>query len=145
MTGMSSSFSTDTRVTLWFPEWTTTTPAAYAFTLIFLFSLGIFNRFLAALRAQLDRRWKTEVNSAAQQSATAAYGDEDDARRLLTPALSGQEDEQNEKYKETNRSFWVPVAPFSVKRDGVRALLEFTRVLIAYVLYVGLLFCFTHD
>ncbi|KAF2004687.1 Ctr copper transporter [Amniculicola lignicola CBS 123094] len=58
MAAMSSTFSTATTVTLWFTNWTTTTPATYFLTILFLFSLGLLNRFLGALKSQLERRWR---------------------------------------------------------------------------------------
>lgn len=61
--GMSSVFSTNLRVTLFFTEWTTTTVAAYIATIIFLFCLTLFNRFLGALRFQAERAWSSQTRS----------------------------------------------------------------------------------
>ncbi|KAB2575362.1 hypothetical protein DBV05_g6055 [Lasiodiplodia theobromae] len=52
---MAMTFSSSTTVTLLFPGWTTTTPAAYAGALVLLFALSVFHRFLGAVRAQLER------------------------------------------------------------------------------------------
>ncbi|KAH7116261.1 Ctr copper transporter [Dendryphion nanum] len=60
MPGMATTFSVNTRVTLWFTEWTTTTRGTYFLTILFLFSLGIFNRFLGAFKSQLERKWKEQ-------------------------------------------------------------------------------------
>ncbi|PKX88816.1 putative copper transporter crmD [Aspergillus novofumigatus IBT 16806] len=51
---MSMVFDTSTEITLFFHGWTTTTAASYSLTLIFLFALAVFNRFLGVLKFQLD-------------------------------------------------------------------------------------------
>ncbi|KAF2108033.1 Ctr copper transporter [Lophiotrema nucula] len=72
MSSMASTFSVNTRVTLFFTEWTTTTPGTYTLTVIFLFSLGIFNRFLGAMKTQLERRWKEEGQQQPKEYDVAA-------------------------------------------------------------------------
>lgn len=57
---MASTFSSNTRVTLFFTAWETSTPVAYVVTLFFLFLLGILNRFLGAFKYQLEQRWRDE-------------------------------------------------------------------------------------
>ncbi|KAL4784984.1 Ctr copper transporter family-domain-containing protein [Aspergillus varians] len=51
---MAATFTSSTKVTLFFSSWTTTSPLSYTFTLLFLFALAFFNRFLAAMRFQLE-------------------------------------------------------------------------------------------
>ncbi|KAL2859519.1 Ctr copper transporter [Aspergillus pseudodeflectus] len=51
---MSSTFRASTTITLFFSSWTTTSPFTYTATLIFLFLLAFLNRFLTALRFQLE-------------------------------------------------------------------------------------------
>ncbi|GFG09685.1 protein P80 [Aspergillus udagawae] len=51
---MSTVFETSTEITLFVRGWTTTTATSYTFTLIFLFALAMFNRFLGVLKFQLD-------------------------------------------------------------------------------------------
>ncbi|KAL5693156.1 hypothetical protein V6000_003501 [Aspergillus fumigatus] len=51
---MSMVFDTSTEITLFFQGWTTTTAASYSLTLLFLFALAVFNRFLGVLKFQLD-------------------------------------------------------------------------------------------
>ena len=162
---MSSTFSTGTRVTLWFPGWTTTTTATYVLTIFFLFLLGIFNRFLGALKSQLERRWKAQRG--ARDSPTHAAGvekliehgvrrhtrqwsralrpqparlEEQDGQEIepLRPAPQPYQAEEQDVQPEPHatRGFWVANAPWSLKPDGIRAVLEFTRALIGYVLYV---------
>lgn len=36
--------------------------------------------------------------------------------------------------RKPSKKLWVPSAPWSIKEDGIRALLEFIRALIGYVL-----------
>lgn len=62
MAGMSMStiFSTNTRITLFFTEWTTTTAAEYFGTILALFFLTVLNRFLGALKFQVERAWSDE-------------------------------------------------------------------------------------
>ncbi|KAJ5081702.1 hypothetical protein NUU61_009966 [Penicillium alfredii] len=54
---MSSVFTTNTKITLLFAGWTTTSLTQYILTLVCLFLLAIFNRFLGALKFQLERAW----------------------------------------------------------------------------------------
>lgn len=58
---MSTIFSTNTRVTLFFTEWTTTTIAGYLATIACLFFLTLLNRFLSALRFQTERAWLAQA------------------------------------------------------------------------------------
>lgn len=51
---MSTVFNTSIEITLFFRGWTTTTATSYTVTLIFLFALAVFNRFLGVLKFQLD-------------------------------------------------------------------------------------------
>ncbi|KAE8383124.1 Ctr copper transporter [Aspergillus bertholletiae] len=53
---MPSIFTTGTKVTLFFSIWTTNSMATYLFTLAFLFALAWFNRFLGALKFQLESK-----------------------------------------------------------------------------------------
>lgn len=162
MAGMSSTFSSSTRVTLWFNDWTTTSPATYFLTIVFLFSLGIFNRFLGALKSQLEKKW--QVRQAMNSEATLVAGVEKPyhgggrghtrqwsralrQKPVRLEEVDGQENEplspmQPQQAEEgasasspaKSRTFWVANAPWSVKRDGISALLEFVRALIGYVL-----------
>ncbi|KAF2473684.1 uncharacterized protein BDR25DRAFT_323444 [Lindgomyces ingoldianus] len=181
---MSSTFSTNTRVTLFFTEWTTTTPATYILTVFFLFFLGLLNRFLGALKTQLERRWKEQQSTHLHQEGLTLT--EEDAggvkRRLedihghvrkwsqaLRPLNLRLEDKDEESEPlsptplgripkgdscatedtvvQTNLSLpgggrkglWIPSAAWSFKRDGVRALLEFIRALIGYILMLAVM------
>lgn len=161
MSGMPSTFSSSTRVTLWFATWTTTTPATYFLAIAFLFFLGILNRFLGALKGQLDRKWQKQHASTA---AFAASGEKPSSSGIrnhtrqwnralrpqpvrleepdgqeaqpLSPAIQTHhaEYETDANPAAKTRTFWVANAPWSIKQDGISAALEFVRALIGYIL-----------
>lgn len=165
MPGMSTTFSSNTHVTLWFAGWTTNTTTTYVLTIIFLFSLGLFNRFLGAVKSQLERMWSaqrdfdTEVKYATKSEAPNDHSFRGHVRQwsraLRTPRMrledSGiqeteplsplpstqrtQEKDVERRHVSKHRGFWVANAPWSPQRDTVRAVLEFTRAFIGYVLY----------
>lgn len=168
MAGMSSTFSSSTRVTLWFTTWTTTTPTTYFLTIVFLFSLGILNRFLGALKSQLEKKWQAQraINSNATPVASVEKSYDGGVRgharqwsralrqqqhRVRLEEVDGQENEplspamQPQLAEEgasassppKSRTFWVANAPWSIKKDGSSAALEFVRALIGYILYVS--------
>lgn len=109
MPAMSSVFSTETKVTIFFTEWTTNSPASYAATVISFFLIAIFNRFLGALKVQLDRYWSNEesqgrsLQSPAEEipnrkrwswkkvihSNLADLDKDDDEKEPLSPTLNG--------------------------------------------------------
>lgn len=60
---MPSVFSASTEITILFTGWTTSTTTQYVFTLTFLFILAIFNRFLGALKFQLEKSWSQNTFS----------------------------------------------------------------------------------
>jgi hypothetical protein len=160
MSGMSSTFSSSTRVTLWFTNWTTTTTATYVLSMLFLFSLGMLNRFLGALKSQLERKWgekrdiaqakqkeheKQSIRGHARQWSRALRQqpvrlEEPDGKETepLSPMTRPNDVEVGDKemvQTHQRRKFWVASAPWSIKKDGVSALLEFVRALIGYILY----------
>ncbi|KAB8261289.1 Ctr copper transporter [Aspergillus pseudonomiae] len=53
---MPAIFTTGTKVTLFFSIWTTNSMATYLLTLAFLFLLALFNRFLGALKFQIEHK-----------------------------------------------------------------------------------------
>ncbi|CAI6332612.1 unnamed protein product [Periconia digitata] len=137
---MANTFSTSTRVTLWFTDWVTETPSTYALTLIFLFALGMLNRFLAALKTQLERRW-------GDQEARHRAEHANEELEPLSPVPEGMGRnvrDVEEKVGGTGRrggiqGFWVANARWSAKRDGVRALFEFTRAVVGYILMLAVM------
>ncbi|KAL5001702.1 Ctr copper transporter [Aspergillus recurvatus] len=54
MMTMPAVFTTSTTITLFFSSWKTSSSFTYILTLLFLFALAFLNRFLAALRFQLE-------------------------------------------------------------------------------------------
>ncbi|CAI7567228.1 unnamed protein product [Penicillium glandicola] len=60
---MPSVFSTSTQITILFTGWTTSTTTQYILTLTFLFLLAIFNRFLDALKFQLEKSWSQHTTA----------------------------------------------------------------------------------
>ncbi|KAF2709013.1 hypothetical protein K504DRAFT_468230 [Pleomassaria siparia CBS 279.74] len=172
MSGMASTFSIDTSVTLFFTEWKTSTPAAYVFTIFFLFVIGIFNRFLGALKSQLEQRWKEQQQYNAVYEASTGHARYKHERqgslisalahkrnwsrtvRPTPPRLDEEEQETNPlsptpvEYGENahqlteptrKKVFWTASAPWSIRRDGIRALLEFSRALIGYILMLAVM------
>lgn len=158
--GMASVFSTDTRVTLFFTEWKTTTVAAYVATVISLFLLTLFNRFLAALRYQIERAWSGQAQSRNMLSSPPTGRN----RRALFKAKAspiptyilrqnnpewdpltseeGEDDWSTTQEQSDNKHMssckiygdWQSSGPWSLKKDGIRAILEFSRALIGYLL-----------
>jgi hypothetical protein len=128
---MSSTFSGSTRVTLWFTEWTTTTTTTYVLTLFFLFSLGIVNRFLGALKTQLEVKWNVQHEAIIALQPQPLRPDDPDEEE--TP-LGGIEEKGIKRTADTPRIIWIPNAPWNFKRDGISAVLEFMRAFIGYVL-----------
>ncbi|PVI00913.1 hypothetical protein DM02DRAFT_592098 [Periconia macrospinosa] len=131
---MTNTFSTTTLVTLWFTDWTTNTPSAYAFTLIFLFALGIFNRFLAALKTQLERRWD-EVESERDERS----GAKEELEPLSPVPVGMRHSGEKGGNGRGKRRFWIASKPWSAKRDGARAGFEFTRAVIGYILMLAVM------
>jgi hypothetical protein len=165
MPGMSSTFSSSMRVTLWFPTWTTTTPAIYLLTVLFLFSLGTLSRFLGALKSQLEKKWQDERKLSHDAGNLASLGKKPTSNNVrgharqwsrgirpqpvrleepegeetepLSPAALPHDAEVGKGTKQTTRprGFWVASAPWSIKEDCISAVLEFLRAFIAYILY----------
>lgn len=157
--GMASVFSTNIHVTLFFTEWTTTTVAAYVATVMFLFFLTLFNRFLAALRYQLERVWSRQAQSRNILSAaptgrkrraflkakaspipTYMLRQENSEWESLTNEEGGDDwsicQEQSNKNMSIYQTYghWQPTGPWSIKKDSIRAIMEFSRALIGYLL-----------
>ncbi|KAE9968419.1 hypothetical protein BLS_005867 [Venturia inaequalis] len=169
---MASTFSTDTELTLFFIGWKTNTPAAYFGTLVFLFALTFFTRFLGAWRRQLDLYWMrvaqeeilkrrnspkkskqkeivkqqndTELEPLSPLAPTCCDGgdsmvggDFDDQKRKDVPGEPMNTD-PNPIYEQDGlpkyRKGWQASNPWTLRIDGPRALMEFVRALIGYIL-----------
>jgi hypothetical protein len=164
MGGMIGTFSTSTRVTLFFSDWTTDTPAKYFGTLIFLFVVTLLNRFLGAWRSQLGHKWANDAVDARRKveqrreykralnraklerpsSEICCDGEGDDPsseRAPLSPYPLGIDMEAGEK-KSSGPPKWMAVFggrwragnPWRISIDVPRALLEGIRALIGYLL-----------
>jgi hypothetical protein len=124
----------------------------------------MLNRFLGALKSQLEGTWnherKVKSNSVVPASIEKPYegsirgharqwsralrpqpvrleNPEGRETEPLSPTVAPQDAEEGTVAKAGTRAgqFWVPNAPWSIKRDGVSAMLEFSRALIGYILY----------
>jgi hypothetical protein len=167
---MASTFSTDTELTLFFIGWKTNTPGAYFGTLVFLFALTFFTRFLGAWRRQLDLYWtrvaqkeiqkrrhapkklkrkrfqqqgEFELQPLSPMPASCCDGGESSGEELndekrtnvgenYTHSSHGSLYELEEIPKVQNG--WQASNPWTLKIDGPRALMEFFRALIGYIL-----------
>jgi hypothetical protein len=124
----------------------------------------MLNRFLGALKSQLERTWhderKVERDSVVPAGIEKAFKDsirgharqwsralqlqpvrlenpEGRETEPLSPTVAPQHAEEGTIAKTGPGAvnFWVASAPWSIKRDGVSAILEFARALIGYILY----------
>lgn len=169
---MPSTFSTDTELTLFFIGWKTNTPGAYFGTLVFLFALTFFTRFLGAWRRQLDLYWtrvaqeeilkrknmpkrserkqrvERQTESELQplsplppnccDGSDSISGDEmDDEKRKGLPGDSMNSDHDSVYGQDDfskSRKGWQASNPWTLRIDGPRAVMEFVRALIGYIL-----------
>ena len=160
---MPAVFSTSTEITVLFTGWTTSTTTQYIFTLIFLFLLAIFNRFLGSLKFQLERSWSQHTSPPtlllapvnARQGIRKAkrsplpdymriHGDEDDEETLpvsnnnetrSTPSRHPKMEGPRKRISLTCMlPSWRASGTWSLQKDGTRALLECFRALIGYFL-----------
>lgn len=160
--GMTSTFSTSTRVTLFFSDWTTDTPAKYFGTLLFLFTITLFNRFLGAWRSQLGHKWANDSAQARQQvelrrrhkrsmsrakvehQAPDVTTDGDfDETAPLSPVPPGMDIEAGHVARSSTPGWmavfggrWRAGNPWRFNIDCPRSLLEGLRAIIGYLLYV---------
>lgn len=110
----------------------------------------MLNRFLGALKSQLERKWsetreiahakeeehkKQSIRGHARQWSRALRQQQE--TEPLSPTTKPLDAEKGESPGLTprTRGFWVANAPWDLKRDGISAMLEFVRALIAYILY----------
>ncbi|OJJ07573.1 hypothetical protein ASPVEDRAFT_88813 [Aspergillus versicolor CBS 583.65] len=159
---MPATFTSSTTVTLFFSAWTTTSIPAYIFTLLFLFALAFFNRFLAALRFQLEShpstfsvsilpapRPRRRTIPKARLSPLPRYTAINDAEEHFQipeehSGLVSENKPQSHTCRRIQNYFlerlpqWTPSSPWSW-RDGGLALLEGARAFIGYILMLAVM------
>ena len=159
---MSMVFTAGTKVTLLFSWWSTTTVTSYVFTLLFLFVLALFNRFLGILKLRLDlrrtdptqdlfnvpklnlppSRWPPNRNSKDRVSPLprdAEVNDNDTDRYGAFPsapllAPTSRLCSEKSHAVASHPSSLGPCGRWSMRQDGTSALLEGLRALIGYAL-----------
>ncbi|KAJ4352241.1 uncharacterized protein N0V89_007588 [Didymosphaeria variabile] len=166
--GMMGTFSTSTKVTLFFSDWTTDTPAKYFGTLIFLFIVTLLNRFLGAWRSQLGHKWANDAADARRkveqrreykrslnrakferESSDTCYDGEEESsteQAPLSPYPPGTDIEAGGKKRAWSPKWmavfggrWRAGNPWRVNIDVPRALLEGIRALIGYLLMLAVM------
>ncbi|KAJ5502483.1 hypothetical protein N7463_005357 [Penicillium fimorum] len=165
---MPAVFSTSTQITVLFTGWTTSTTTQYVFTLIFLFLLAIFNRFLGALKFQLEKSW-SQHPSTPQALLLAPVNRRNIRKAKLSPLpdyirVHGNDLEEeslavlnnDNETRSTSRNLkrdgfcnrtslecllpsWKASGTWSLPKDGTRALLECVRALIGYFLMLSVM------
>lgn len=146
---MPTVFTASTKITILFTGWTTSTTTQYTFTLIFIFLLAILNRFLGALKSQLELSWSQDtahhqINQKSKHSPIPEYLNlpEDDREERYLP-VSVDHDTRNMSVglleRVTSRSFqkrfvWKASGAWTPWKDGPRALLEGARAVSGYFL-----------
>jgi hypothetical protein len=160
-TNMPAVFSISTRITVLFTGWTTSTTTQYILTLVFLFLLAIFNRFLGAFKFQLEQSW---AHNDSTPALNLAPGHRKIPKAKLSPLptymrVNKDEDEDPEEpsslMDDTDKSTpnllvtrsrkcvsvrhlfsWKANGYWSLQKDGTRSLIETVRALIGYLLWV---------
>jgi hypothetical protein len=161
---MPAIFISSTTVTLFFSSWTTTSTLTCVLALSVLFSLAFLNRFLAALRFQLQSRRPIISDIPILRPPLAGrYGNIPKARLSPLPAYmrvegegeeaatgNGEEEaglvsetaptERTDILSRLRRGIsrrlpsWMPSAPWNLQGDGAWALLEGFRAFVGYIL-----------
>lgn len=161
--GMSSTFTASTHITLWFTTWTTTSTAAYVLTVIFVFSMGLLNRFFSALKSQLEWRWNEQSDASSiviysediekpfdrtlkrhmrnlsrviyPESKTPSPIQQDEAEPLSPVSHAQSASENNREDQNIRRQgFWAANCVWNARKHGTLAILEFVRALLGYML-----------
>lgn len=114
-----------------FTDWALRTPTSYGITIVLLFTLGLLGRFLGAVKWQLERSWRlARTNTNRNHDNYVDFHENDGESEPLSPDDSLVALEKRRHV----RQFWVADDGRNMKQDGMRALLEFARAVIAYVL-----------
>ncbi|CAG8003335.1 unnamed protein product [Penicillium salamii] len=137
-------FSTDTKITIFFPGWTTSSITQYILTLVFLFVLAILNRFLGAFRFQLEQAWSNRESRLRKVEAEVSGNRPPKSKRNPLPVytqVNESDDSVSAGREDSRRGFyaWKSSGPWGLRKDGTRALLEFGRAFIGYVLMLAVM------
>ncbi|KAJ4351782.1 uncharacterized protein N0V89_007125 [Didymosphaeria variabile] len=117
-----------------FTDWALRSSTSYGITIVLLFTLGLLGRFLGVVKFQLERLWKTtERKTIGHEDYVGLHDVANGEAQPLRPDGSLV---TNEKRNFVGH-FWVADEGRNVKEDGIRALLEFARAIIAYILVIS--------
>jgi hypothetical protein len=153
---MPAVFSTSTKITIFFARWTTSSTTQYILILAFLFLLAVFDRFLGALRFQIDRAWshqdpnttltlgevqkKKRYIPKAKPSPLPTYVHLRGESRAIAQDMEGRLN-NSAKHGPIRSGFylrpllsWKSGGAWSFQKEGIRALLELFRAFIGYIL-----------
>ncbi|KUM60238.1 hypothetical protein ACN42_g6894 [Penicillium freii] len=132
---MPSVFSVSTEITILFTGWTTSTTTQYVFTLTFLFILAIFNRFLGALKFQLEKSWSQHTSSPPTLLLRPVNTRQNIRKAKLSPLpdymrVHADEDDDEEILPVSNNDNETQNASISyLKEDGLRDKTSLNRLL----------------
>ncbi|KAJ5474411.1 hypothetical protein N7475_003977 [Penicillium sp. IBT 31633x] len=156
-------FSASTEITVLFTGWTTSTLTQYILTLIFLFFLPIFSRFLDALKFQLEQSRPQQetvppslrlapvqrriikpkhsplpdyIRIRAEEPEHSLPVSNEDNERITSTGLLGKSESRNCVARKCLFSSWEASGTWSLREDGTRGLLEGVRAFIGYFLWV---------
>ncbi|KAJ5963848.1 uncharacterized protein N7479_003724 [Penicillium vulpinum] len=159
-------FSISTQITILFTGWTTSTTTQSVFALAFVFFLAIFDRFLGAVKFQLEKSWSQDLsnlrpllpaplirrrsirkaNTSPLPGSARVPGGEDPGETLPASnkeysrsALMRRLEMGGSRNKTSLRHLlpsWKASGSWCLRKDGTRALLECIRALIGYLLCV---------
>ncbi|RAL10128.1 putative copper transporter crmD [Aspergillus homomorphus CBS 101889] len=145
---MSAIFRGGTQITLFASAFSTTSPGAYLAALIALFLLAWFNRFLTALRYQIDAtQIPGSVASSLPLQSFSGLEEWDDGANSAPSAdlIPGHE----KAYASNDRLLlrrlacpfptWVASRPWRWQTDGLNTLLEGIRALTGYLLMLAVM------
>ena len=113
-------------------DWAIESSTHYAIAIVLFFALGLLGRFLGAVKAQLERKWNaTRSNRFIRHEGHVGFQiEESEEFQPLKPETPTVADGK----RLHDRSFWVADEAWNVQRDGIRAVLDFARAVIAYIL-----------
>ncbi|KAK7187562.1 low affinity copper transporter [Paraphaeosphaeria sporulosa] len=119
-----------------FTDWPLRNAINYGITILLLFTLGFFGRFLGTVKWQLERSWRlAQRNTNKDDNDYVDFREDHGESEPLSPdeSIVGLEKRRH------RRQFWVAGEGRNMKQDGIRALLEFARAAIAYILMLAVM------